>query len=113
MSITIHLPEKIGSMLQRKAENQHRSVEEVAIDLLNSILEQEENVPDLDEVVRNIQTTSPKPHNIRNAQGSLAEALQNAPEDPEFNLATWELEWATVEAEMQAIARADDIADNR
>ena len=111
MSITITLPEEIEARLQRKAETQQRSVEEVAIDLLNSIVEQDESVPRLGEIVRKIQGTPPDPHNIRPAEGSLAAALRNAPEDPDFALVVWEREWAAAEAEMQAITRANDIAE--
>ena len=45
--------------------------------------------------------------------GSLAEALQNAPHDPDFDLETWTRQWDAIEAEMKAIDRADDIAEGR
>ncbi len=83
MSITITLPEEIESRLQRKAEMQHRSIEEVAIDLLHSVLEQEDVGPSLDQVIRTIQGTPPDPNNIRSAEDSLATALRHAPEDPD------------------------------
>lgn len=59
-----------------------------------------------EEVVAKIQATPLNPRSIRPGQGSLAEALHSAPEDPNFDLATWEREWAEVEAEIKAMARA-------
>jgi len=41
----------------------------------------------------------------------LAEALRNAPEDPDFDLAEWTAQWQAVEAEMKAITRANDVAE--
>jgi hypothetical protein len=47
------------------------------------------------------------------SSGSLAEALQNASEDPDFELETWRHEWFRVEAEMKALSRANDVAEGR
>ena len=49
-----------------------------------------------------IKAEPPNPAAIRPATGSLAEALQNAPEDPDFDLETWTRQWEAVEAEMKA-----------
>ncbi|MCZ7571402.1 MAG: Arc family DNA-binding protein [Ardenticatenaceae bacterium] len=113
MAITITLPEEIESKLQRRAETQHRSIEELALDILNDALQQEESVHSLDDVVARIQATPPNPRSIRTAQGSLAEALRSAPEDSDFDLATWKRDWAAVEAEMKAVTRTDDITEGR
>jgi prevent-host-death family protein len=69
--------------------------------------------PELVALVERIKATPPNPAAIRPATGSLAEALQNAPEDPDFDLETWTRQWAAIEAEMKAIDRADDIAEGR
>jgi hypothetical protein len=53
-----------------------------------------------------IESTEARP-----ATGLLAEALKNAPHDPDFDLETWTKEWAAVEAEIKAITRANDIAE--
>ena len=71
------------------------------------------NDPELVALVERIKATPPNPAAIRPATGSLAEALQNAPEDPDFDLATWTRQWNAIEAEMKAIDRADDIAEGR
>lgn len=71
------------------------------------------NDPELMALVERIKATPPNPAAIRPASGSLAEALQNAPEDPDFDLETWTRQWEAVEAEMKAIDRADDIAEGR
>ncbi|MEW6402534.1 MAG: hypothetical protein AB1649_12095 [Chloroflexota bacterium] len=54
-------------------------------------------------MVERIKVTPPNPAAIRPATGSLAEALQNAPEDPDFDLETWTRQWAAIEAEMKPL----------
>jgi hypothetical protein len=71
------------------------------------------NDPELVALVERIKATPPNPAAIRPATGSLAEALQNAPEDPNFDLKTWTRQWDAIEAEMKAMDRADDIAEGR
>ncbi|MCP4538307.1 MAG: type II toxin-antitoxin system Phd/YefM family antitoxin [Chloroflexi bacterium] len=71
------------------------------------------NDPEMIALVERIKATPPNPATIRPATGSLAEALQNAPEDPDFDLETWTRQWKAIEAEMKAIDRADDIAEGR
>jgi plasmid stability protein len=94
MAITITLPDEIEIQLQRKAQGQHLSVEELALEILGHALETEEPFPTPEEVVAKIQATPPNPHNIRPAGGSLAGALRNAPDDPDFDLVAWNREWA-------------------
>jgi hypothetical protein len=43
----------------------------------------------------------------------LAEALRHAPDDPDFDLAAWNREWAAVEGELQTVTRANDLAEGR
>jgi plasmid stability protein len=113
MNINITMPQEMEKRLKRKAESERRSMEQVIIELLNDALETESTFPSPEEVVARIQATPPSPGSVRPASGSLAEALRHAPEDPDFDLATWNQAWADVEAEMQAITRANDIAEGR
>jgi prevent-host-death family protein len=76
-------------------------------------LETIRNDPALVALVERIKTTPPNPAAIRPATGSLAEALQNAPEDPDFDLETWTRQWDAIEADIKTIDRADDIAEGR
>lgn len=71
------------------------------------------NDPEMIALVEAIKATPPNPAAIRPATGSLAEALQNAPEDPDFDLESWTEQWNAIEAEMKARDRADDIAEGR
>jgi hypothetical protein len=43
----------------------------------------------------------------------LAEALRNAPIDPEFDLDTWQKEWDAVEAEMKALTETKNQSEGR
>lgn len=71
------------------------------------------NDPALIALVEMIQATPPNPAAIRPGVGSLAEALQNTPDDPDFDLEHWTQQWAAVEAEIKARDHADDIAEGR
>jgi prevent-host-death family protein len=71
------------------------------------------NHPEMIALVERIKATPPNPAAIHPATASLAELLQNAPEDPDFDLETWTRQWDAIEAEMKAIDRADDIAEGR
>ena len=64
-------------------------------------------------MVERIKATPPNPAAIHPATDSLADLLRDAPQDPNFDLETWTRQWNAIEAEMQAIDRADDIAEGR
>jgi plasmid stability protein len=114
MDITITLPNHIEAPLKRKAEEQHRSIKDVVLDILGTVLKAEEDVfPTPEAVVAKIKATPPNPQCIHPASGSLAEALRNATDDPDFDLAQWTQEWEAVEQEMKAITRANNIAEGR
>ena len=113
MAITITLPNKIETLLQREAQEQQVSAEELALEILGEALEKEETFPSLKEVVAKIQATPPNPHSLRPAKGSLADILRDAPEDPHFNLAEWNRNWSEVEEEMKALTQANAIAEGR
>lgn len=106
MTLTLSVPKSLAQDLQRKANEQQRSVEEVALDLLAQAIDEDNHFPTPEEVVARIQALPPDPRNIRPAEGSLADALRNAPHDPNFNLEEWEQEWAIAEAEIRAMNRA-------
>ena len=112
MTITVTLPDSLASQLQTKAETQQVSIVELVIDLLTQSLEPKlEKTLTLEELVAEIKATPPDPANFHPARGSLAEALRNAPDDPEFDLERWNKEWEAVEIEMKAITQANNIAE--
>lgn len=115
MPITITLPAELEENLQAKAEAQQRPLDELIVDILASAVEAEadEEWPSLEEVVAEIKALPPNPAAIRPATASLADLLENAPEDPDFDLETWTQQWNAIEAEMKARDRADDIAEGR
>ena len=86
MATTITLPENLEAQLQQQAAAQHRSVEAVALDILRETLDAKMPVPTVEDVVAKIKATSPNPHNIRPANGSLATALRRVPGNIAFDL---------------------------
>ncbi len=113
MGLTITLPNSIEQQLAKTAAKQNRSVEDVAIALLEDALaaKQQGHLPE--EVVAKIKALPSESHHIRPVRGSLAEALRAAPENPDFDLAAWQQAWAKVEAEMKTITRANDAVEGR
>jgi plasmid stability protein len=113
MTVMITIPHEIERKLQRKAEKERRSMEQVILDLLTNALENDSASPSPEEVVARIQAAPPAPGSFRPASGSLADALRNAPDDPAFDLATWNQSWLNIEAEMRAMTRANSVAEGR
>jgi hypothetical protein len=115
MPVTITLPKKIETQLEALAEEQHLPVEKLALDILNHAVEveMEGSFPTPEEVVARIKALPPNPHGVHPAKGSLAKALRDAPDDPDFDVVDWNKKWTVVEAEMKAITRANDAAEGR
>jgi len=113
MAVTITLPDELEARLQHRAKGLRLSLENLALEILGRALGTDEYSPTPEEVVAKIRATPPNPHSIRVADASLAEALRNAPKDPDFELATWNREWAEVDAEMKAATRINAIAEGR
>ena len=108
VSITVTLPDGVQAQLQRAAESQRRSLEEVALDILANAAGAASAVSTPEEIVARIRATSPNPKSIPAATGSLATALRNAPHVPDFDLGVWEHEWEVVESQIRATTRAND-----
>lgn len=111
MTLTISLPDAVQAKLEKRASAVQWSVEKMATHLLDEALD--DSLPTLEEVVEKIRSLPPGPVIEPTSDMSLAEALRNAPEDPDFDEAEWTVQWQTVEAEMKAITRANDIAEGR
>ena len=111
MAITILLDDDLVAGLENRAKKQQLSVEQFAIGLLTEAIESECATPR--EIVTKIQATPPNPSQIRPATENLADLLRAAPGDPCFDLETWTRQWSAIEADMKAIARANDIAEGR
>jgi hypothetical protein len=66
-----------------------------------------------EEAVQLIRMTPANAAQIRPATVSLAEALRAAPCDPAFDLNSWQRQWSQAEAEIKAVAHANDVAEGR
>lgn len=112
MTITITIPDGLAHQLQERAKLWRRPPEDVVLDILRSAFT-EPLIADVDEVVARIKSLPPNPHNIRQPQGALADVLRRESEDNDFDVDLWNREWAAVETEIQAINRANDLAESR
>ncbi len=113
MTVTITLPQTLETQLKQKAQTHHLSLEEMVLDILGNAVRPETSLPTPKNVVAKIQALPSNPKNLRTASGSLADALRQAPTDPEFNLEQWQEEWSNVETEMRQIAKENSIAEGR
>ncbi len=111
MQMTIELPDDLEAPLRRVAQAQHRSAQDVALDILRAGLL--DNLPELDTIVADIRAAAPNPAALRPARGSLLAALDDAPADNDLDLAAWQDAWTSAEAEMAALSQADDRAEGR
>ena len=110
MTITITLNDELVAGLERKAKEQQKSVEQLALRILAAAADECATLTP-EEVVARIQTTPPNPSQIRPALGNLADVLRAAPSDPSFDLASWQRQWAIVENQMKALTQANDAAE--
>jgi hypothetical protein len=112
MALVIDLPPTLEHKVNAEAQKRKRTPEQIVIDRLAQTFE-DDGVPTVAEVVARIMATPPNPAMITPPQGDLAEALRNGPTDPEFDLKTWEQEWAAAEAELKRINLLSDIEEGR
>lgn len=112
MTMTVTIPDGLAHQVQERARLWRRPPEDIVLDILRSAFT-EPPIADVDEVVARIKSAPPNPHNIRKPHGALADVLRRESEDDDFDLDMWNREWAAVEAEIQAINRANDLAESR
>ena len=81
---------------------QRLTPEQLALHILADALESGNDAyPTLDTVVAMIKATPPTPGAFRPAKGSLQEALEKSPQYPDFDVMSWEANWAAIEQEMK------------
>jgi hypothetical protein len=65
------------------------------------------------EAVEFIRRTPASSTQIRPATVNLADLLTVAPTDPTFDLESWQRQWSEVEALLQSLTHANDVAEGR
>lgn len=110
MTISISVPNTLEDNLRREARRQHLSPEQLAVQILEDALA-DDDLPTLEEVVAKIKALPRRPQNIRPAVGSLRDLLASDSEDANFDLEAWQQEWMKVEEELRATTLADDTAE--
>lgn len=69
-------------------------------DLQDVVRPERNRLSEPDEIVAKIQALPPDPQGVRPASDSLAGALRDAPENPDFDLSTWNRDWTAAEEEI-------------
>lgn len=112
MPLVLTVPDNIAIRLQTRSNSRQVPLDKMVLDMLLHVMEDEQDEEfTLEELVAEIKATPPNPKNIRPATGSLREALENRPDDPDFDLESWNRQWAAIEYEMKTITRLNDIAE--
>lgn len=117
MVVTLELNQQVVKQFQEKAEAQAVSLEQLLVNILTAAADSPPNDRTVqmtpEAVMAQVRALPPNPSSIIPAQGSLLEALQAGPEDPTFDLDTWNQQWTQVEAEMKALTTQNDIQEGR
>lgn len=130
LETTLDLSPDLVVKLQQRAEQQARTWQEVATEILEastgveeqyqngSIVSNSDSSEELEAelltIVNRIKSHPPNYANFYPAEESLAEVLERTNVyDPDFDSAAWDREWAKTEAEINRINREDDIAEGR
>ncbi|MEM7798583.1 MAG: hypothetical protein AAF633_05275 [Chloroflexota bacterium] len=109
MTLSISLSQSLEAKLKRKAEQRKVRPEQLAHDLLELALDESDlDLPSMEELVRKIRALPKDKNVISLPKASLADALRGAPTDPNFDLDTWESEWARAEKELEKLNRNDN-----
>lgn len=118
MIVTLELNQKVVKQFQAKAQAQHLSLEQLLVDILTEAaanpqptIAQWATTPEA--VMAQVRALPPNPNAVVPAQGLLLEALQAEPEDPNFDLAAWNQQWAQAEAEIKEMTRQNDRQEGR
>ena len=112
MTLSIALSDTLEQKLNNEAKKRKLTPEQVVIDILARVFDDDSTLT-VSEVVTRIKATPPNPAMITQPQGSLVEALRSGPVDPNFDLNTWEREWAAAEKELKRINLLDDMTEGR
>lgn len=113
MPLTITLPDELAIKLQAQADVQQRRIDDVAVSILDSVLESEQHDSELEALVLRMQSRPSDPSSIHPATQELAELLANVEHEEPIDVEAWKKDWAKAEAELKAITHANDVAEGR
>lgn len=104
MTLSIPLSQNLEAKLIRKAQQRKIRPEQLAHDLLELALDENDlDLPSMRELIQQIRSLPKNESSISMPKASLAEALQSGPADPNFDLEEWEAEWAKAEKELEQL----------
>jgi hypothetical protein len=112
MTITTHVADHLANRLQRWAALRRLTPEQLALDILTDAHEPTEapcETPDVE--VARIASTPSSTETLRQATGSLREALELSLDDPAFDLRQWTTDWNAVEQEMKMVSLSNALSE--
>ena len=106
MTLSIQLSQKLATKLKEEAQQRKVRPEQLAVNILIDFLDdqQDDGIPSVAEVVRQIRSLPKDDRFVSLPEKSLADMLKNAPADPDFDLEQWEAEWEKVEEELEQLS---------
>ena len=116
MATVITLPDELSKRLIPQAAKQHMALDAYVIELLRPLSDQ--LVPTIDVVpieaiVARIKALPPVMPATYPGIDPPTHALARYVDDPGFDAARWDHQWATVEAEIKTMSRIDQLAEGR
>lgn len=112
MTLLVDLPETLDQKIKAEAQERGCTPEALIVDILAKAFE-DDGTPSVAEVVERIKAIPPNPAMVTPPQGSLVEALRNAPSDPDFDLEAWNQEWAAAVKDLERPNLGDAVLTQR
>ena len=116
MATVITLPDELSERLIPQAAEQHMALDAYVIELLRRLSGQPTPtiyIEPIEAIVARIKALPPvAPANYPGIE-TPTHALARYVDDAAFDAADWDRQWATVEAEIKTVSRADRLAEGR
>jgi len=104
---------KLGQHAKKRKKTMSEYVTQILEDAVNGDGMNREDAEELTEVLRKTRSTGQSAAAIRQATGSLSEALSEEAPGAQFDVEQWDREWAAVEDEIRSATEANDIAERK
>ena len=108
MTLSISLSPNLEAKLKRQAQQRKMQPEQLAHDLLEiALYENDLDLPAMEELVQQIRSLPKNDNLVSLPKALLGKALKSGPTNPDFDLEEWEAEWARAEKELKQLKRKD------
>jgi hypothetical protein len=114
MTVSIALPDRLAGRLQRQADIQHRSLEDMTLSIIEQSLTDTEADAEFFDLLARARATARPPQYVIQPTGTIDDLDRLLAKDRPISAEEqeeWQREWRKVEAEMEARDVADAIRE--